>query len=411
MVVGGGISGIQAALDMAAAGFKVYLVERKKQLGGHGLKMRKAPTGEPVKPFLDETIERVTGHDHIEIHAGAEVEEVTGFVGNFHTCLSTGAEFDHGTVIIATGAESVSTDQYLYGEHPIVMKWFELDEKIQEDPDSIRKAKCAVAIHCVGSREPERPYCSKICCTHAIESAIDLKALNPDMNLFMLYRDIRTYGRLEELYQKARSMGIVFVRYDLENKPEVEEVGGKLRVTVTDHVLGRPISLTPDFITLYTAIAPHGSEKLSDMFKVALNQDKFFQEAHMKLRPVDFSTDGIFVCGIAHYPKPLDECIAQAQAAASRAITVLAQDNVVIEPVVAAFVDKDACRGCGLCVALCPYGALAVEETMEGRKVKLIAAYCKGCGICAATCYRHAITINSFTDTQIEAQMHAFLHH
>jgi heterodisulfide reductase subunit A len=205
-------------------------------------------------------------------------------------------------------------------------------------------------------------------------------------------------------------MGIVFVRYDLENKPEVEEVGGKLRVTVTDHVLGRPISLTPDFITLYTAIAPQGSEKLSDMFKVALNQDKFFQEAHMKLRPVDFSTDGIFVCGIAHYPKPLDECIAQAQAAASRAITVLAQDHVVIEPVVAAFVDKDACRGCGLCVALCPYGALAVEETIEGRKAKLISASCKGCGICAATCYRHAITINSFTDTQIEAQMHAFLH-
>ena len=409
MVIGGGPAGMTAALTIADQGFKVYLVEKKEQLGGHGLKMRKTFTGEPVKPFLDEAIKRINSHKNIEVHLGAEPEKVSGFVGNFHTSLNTAAEFDHGTVIIATGADSVSVDEYLYGNNPNVMRWFELDRKIKEDPDSIKEATCAVAIHCVGSRELERPYCSKVCCSHAIESAIDLKELNPEMNIFMLYRDIRTYGRLEELYQKARSMGIIFVRYDLENKPKVEEVEGKLRVAVTDHVLGRPIFLSPDFITLYTAIAPQGSEKLSDMFKVTLNQEKFFQEAHMKLRPVDFSTDGIFVCGIAHYPKPLDECIAQAQAAASRAVTILAQENVVIEPIVAAFVDKDGCRGCGLCVALCPYGALEIEEATEGRKVKLISASCKGCGICAATCYRHAISINSFTDTQIEAQMHAFL--
>ena len=216
MVVGGGISGIQAALDMATAGFKVYLVERKEQLGGHGLKMRKTFTGEPVRPFLDETIKRVKSHKNIEVHIGAEPVKVTGFIGNFHTSLDTGAEFDHGTAIIATGADSVSVDEYLYGQNPNVMKWFDLDKKIKEDPDFIRETKCAVAIHCVGSREPERPYCSKICCSHAIASAIDLKELNPEMSIFMLYRDIRTYGRLEELYQKARSMGIIFVRYDLE---------------------------------------------------------------------------------------------------------------------------------------------------------------------------------------------------
>jgi heterodisulfide reductase subunit A len=411
MVLGGGPAGMTAALTIADQGFKVYLVERKEQLGGHGLKMRKTFTGEPVGPFLDETIKRVNSHKNIEVHIGAEPVKVTGFVGNFHTSLDTGVEFDHGTAIIATGADSVSVDEYLYGQNPNVMKWFDLDKKIKEDPDFIRETKCAVAIHCVGSREPERPYCSKICCSHAIASAIDLKELNPEMNIFMLYRDIRTYGRLEELYQKARSMGIIFVRYDLESKPKVEEVDGELRVTVMDHVLGRPILLAPDFVTLYTAIAPRGSEKLSDMFKVTLNQEKFFQEAHMKLRPVDFSTDGIFVCGIAHYPKPLDECITQAQAAASRAVTILAQEKVVIEPIVAAFVERDACRGCGLCVALCPYGALEIEDTTEGRKVKLISASCKGCGICAATCYRHAISINAFTDTQIEAQMHALLHH
>jgi heterodisulfide reductase subunit A len=409
MVIGGGPAGMIAALTIADLGFKVYLVEKSDCLGGHGLKMRKTFTGEPVKPFLDETIKRVSNHKNIEIHLGAEPKMVSGFVGNFHANLTTGAEFDHGTVIIATGADSIKVDEYLYGQNPNVMKWFDLDNKIQEDPGSIKKARCAVAIHCVGSREPERPYCSKICCTHAIESAIDLKELNPDMNIYMLYRDIRTYSRLEELYQKARSMGIIFVRYDVENKPKVEEVDAKLRVTVTDHVLGRPIVLSPDFITLYTAIAPRGTKELSEMLKVPLNQEKFFLEAHMKLRPVDFSTDGIFVCGLAHYPKPLDESIAQAQAAASRAVTVLAQEKVVIEPIVADFVDKDACRGCGLCVALCPYGALDIEETPEGRKVKLISASCKGCGICAATCYRHAISINSFDDTQIEAQMHAFL--
>jgi heterodisulfide reductase subunit A len=411
MVLGGGPAGMTAALTVADQGFKVYLVERKEQLGGHGLKMRKTFTGEPVRPFLDETIKRVNSHKNIEVHIGAEPVKVTGFVGNFHTSLDTGAEFDHGTAIIATGADSVSVDEYLYGQNPNVMKWFDLDKKIKEDPDFIRETKCAVAIHCVGSREPERPYCSKICCSHAIASAIDLKELNPEMNIFMLYRDIRTYGRLEELYQKARSMGIIFVRYDPESKPKVEEVDGELRVTVMDHVLGRPILLAPDFVTLYTAIAPRGSEKLADMFKVTLNQEKFFQEAHMKLRPVDFSTDGIFVCGIAHYPKPLDECITQAQAAASRAVTILAQEKVVIEPIVAVFVERDACRGCGLCVALCPYGALEIEDTTEGRKVKMISASCKGCGICAATCYRHAISINAFTDTQIEAQMHALLHH
>jgi len=409
MVLGGGPAGMTAALTIADQGFKVYLVEKKDVLGGHGRKMRKTFHGDPVKPFLNDLIKRVNDHEKIDVHLGAELKAVSGFVGNFHTDLSTGASFDHGAVVIATGADSTNVKEYLYGENPNVGKWWDLDKRIEEDPDSIKKAKCAVAIHCVGSREPERPYCSKICCAHAIESAIDLKELNPDMDIYMLYRDIRTYGRLEELYQKARSMGILFVRYDLDSKPKVEEVGGKLQVTVTDHILGRPIVLSPDFITLYTAIAPKGTEELANMLKVTLNQEKFFLEAHMKLRPVEFSTDGMYVCGLAHYPKPLDECIAQAQAAASRAVTVLSKDKVIIEPIVAAFVDKEACRGCGLCVAICPYGALDIEETTEGRKVKMISASCKGCGICAATCYRHAISINAFNDTQIEAQMHAFL--
>ncbi len=409
LVVGGGPAGMTAALTIAKQGFKAHVVEKKDVLGGHGLKLRKAFSGEPVKPFVDDLVQQVSGHENIDVHLGAELQASKGYIGNFKTTLTTGADIDHGITVIATGADSAKVNEYLYGENPNVMKWFDLDKKIEEDPDSIKKAKCAVAIHCVGSRDPDHPYCSKICCAHAIECAIDMKKLNPDLDVYMLYRDIRTYGRLEDLYKEARGMGILFIRYDLDKKPKVEEVGGKLQITVTDHILGRPIVLHPDFVTLYTRIQPKGSVELANMLKLTLNPEKFFLEAHMKLRPVEFSTEGAFMCGIAHYPKPIDECIAQAQAAASRAITVLSKDKIVLEPIVSGFVDRDACRGCGVCVALCPYNALEIEETADERKASFISAVCTGCGICAASCPWHALGINTFTDSQIEAQMFAFL--
>ncbi len=409
LVIGGGPAGMTAALTIANQGFKAHLVEKKDVLGGHGVKLRKAFSGEPVKPFLDDLIKQVEEHKNIEVHLGAELKASSGYIGNFHTSLTTGAEIDHGTTIIAIGADSAKVNEYLYGKNPNVMKWFDLDKKIEEDPDSIKKAKCAVAIHCVGSREPDHPYCSKICCSHAIECAIDMKKLNPDLDVYMLYRDVRTYGKLEDLYKEARGMGILFIRYDLENKPKVEEVDGNLQVTVTDHVLGRPIVLHPDLITLYTRIEPRGTEALANMLKVTLNPEKFFLEAHMKLRPVEFSTEGAYMCGIAHYPKPIDECIAQAQAAASRAITVLSKDKIVLEPIVSAFVDRDACRGCGVCVALCPYNALEIEQTAEERKASFISAVCTGCGICAASCPWQALGVNTFTTEQIRSQMYAFL--
>ena len=373
------------------------------------MKMRKAFSGEPVKPYLDDLIKKVEAHENVDVHLGAELKASKGYIGNFETTLTTGAEIAHGVTIIATGADSAKDNEYLYGKNPNVGKWWDLDKKIEEDPDAIKNAKCAVSIHCVGSREPEHPYCSKICCSHAIECAIDMKKLNPDLDVYMLYRDIRTYGRLEDLYKKARSMGILFIRYGSKNKPKVEEVDGNLQVTVTDHVLGRPIILHPDFITLYTRIEPRGTEKLANMLKVTLNPEKFFLEAHMKLRPVEFSTEGAYMCGIAHYPKPIDECIAQAQAAASRAITVLSKDKIVLEPIVSGFVDRDACRGCGVCVALCPYNALEIEQTAEERKASFISAVCTGCGICAASCPWHALGVNTFTDAQIKSQIHACL--
>ncbi|MBW1860293.1 MAG: heterodisulfide reductase, partial [Deltaproteobacteria bacterium] len=195
-------------------------MEKKDVLGGHGLKLRKAFSGEPVKPFVDDLVKQVSGHENIDVHLGTELQAAKGYIGNFKTTLTTGTEIEHGVTVVATGADSAKVNEYLYGENPNVMKWFDLDKKIEEDPDSIKKAKCAVAIHCVGSREPDHPYCSKICCAHAIECAIDMKKLNPDLDLYMLYRDVRTYGRLEDLYKEARSMGILFIRYDLDNKPK-----------------------------------------------------------------------------------------------------------------------------------------------------------------------------------------------
>lgn len=407
LVLGGGVSGITAALTLAEQGFKVYLIERSDRLGGQSRHITKTFSGEPVPPMLDTIRRRVEAHERIDVHLGAEPKRITGFVGNFRTYLTTGVELSHGTIIVATGGSPVQVDEYLYGQDERIMTWFDLDKKIRNDPKAIKNAKCAVAIHCVGSREPHRPYCSKICCTHAVQNAIELKKLNPGMNVFMLYRDLRTYGRFETLYQQARSMGVVFIRYDRAHKPEVERETDKLKVTVLDHVLKQPISLHPDFITLYTAISPEGSASLAPMLKVPTSAEGFFQEAHMKLRPVDFSTDGIYMCGLAHYPKPIEECITQAQAAASRAVTVLAQDNVRIEPIVATAVDEDACRGCGLCADLCPYGALEIRETQGKRKVTVTPALCKGCGVCAASCYRHALTVNAFTNSQIGAQVHA----
>lgn len=407
LIIGGGVAGMVSGLTIAKQGFGVHIVEKSDRLGGHALELRKSFKGETVKTYLDHLIKEVAENKNISVHLNNEIEDVSGFVGNFKTRLSTGEMFEHGVVIVGTGAGAADTREYLYGKNPNVLKWFDLDKKITNEPETIKAAKAAVIINCVGSRDAQRPYCSKICCTHAIENALDLKALNPDLNVYILYRDIRTYGMREDLYHEARVKGVIFIRYDLDDKPVVKEVDGKLNVTVIDHILGRPITIEPDFITLQTAIVPKGHEKLSRMLKVPINAEKFFLEAHMKLRPVDFSTDGIFVCGMAHYPKPIEEAITQAQAAAIRAIGVLSKEALAIEPIVAVFINREACRGCGLCVALCPYKALDIEETDDGRKVKLITAACKGCGVCAATCYRHAITINSFTDDQFAGQIEA----
>ena len=294
------------------------------------------------------------------------------------------------------------------GKNDRVFRWHELDEAW--DTNLVKKADSAIFIQCVGSREPERPHCSKICCTFSVQKAVELKERNPQMDVYIIYRDIRTYGEREDLYKEARAKGVIFIRYNVENKPVVAETDeGSLEVTVVDHVLQRPITLTPDFITLASAIETRGLEKLAQMLKVPVSQDGFFMEVHQKLRPVDFATDGVFVCGLAHYPKPIDESITQAQAAAARAATVLAKKRIEVEGVVST-VDESLCRGCGECVDACPYGAPELVEIREGVQVSQIQeALCKGCGACAVACPTGAAAIRHFTDDEVLTMVEAAL--
>jgi heterodisulfide reductase subunit A len=406
LVIGGGAAGMEAALGLANQGFKVYLVEKKAFLGGHALKLNRAWTGDPIQPYLDEVIKKVQGHPLIELHLNSEVTEVQGFVGNFTSTISSegrNTQVEHGTAVIAIGGHSYKPSEYLYKENPRVKLSLELDQALREKDPLVMEAQTAVFIQCVGSREPERPYCSRVCCTHSVESALELKKINPDMEVFILYRDMRTYGFRENLYKEAREKGVIFIRYDLENKPRVEETADKgLKVTVTDPILGLPVTIHPDIVTLASAIIVKDQETLAKMFKVPLTNDGFFLEAHMKLRPVDFATDGVFIAGLAHFPKPLEEAIAQAKAAAARAAVVLAQDSIRAGGAVAS-IDPALCSGCQACVGVCPFGAITYKEPEDVCEVNQ--ALCKGCGTCAANCPSECITLLGFSHKQIYAMV------
>jgi len=325
----------------------------------------------------------------IQVFTGATVKDTAGFIGNFKTVLSVNGKdqtIDHGAVIIATGAKERKPDEYLYGEDERVLTHLELDQRMAKDSSFLKTMNAAVFIQCVGSREPERPYCSKVCCTHSVKSALKFKEVNPDMDVYVLYRDIRTYGQREEKYKEARDKGVIFVRYDLDHKPLVQKEGSSLSVTVRDHVLGMNLGLEPDLIVLASAIVPEDNAALAQMFKLSLNDDRFFMEAHAKLRPVDFATDGIFLAGMAHYPKPVEESIAQAKAAASRATVVLSKETVTVDGVVSQ-VNEALCRGCGACEEACAFGAITVNIREDGVKIASVQqALCKGCAACSVAC-------------------------
>jgi heterodisulfide reductase subunit A len=404
LVIGGGVAGMTAALSLADQGFPATLVEKSSVLGGAARDLSKTWKGDNIPEYLLELVGKVEQHADIRVLLNAEVVGASGFVGNFETQVAVGdmsQTVEHGAVIVATGGKAAETDEYLYGKHPNVTRWHELEQ----NPEKLNAAESVVFIQCVGSRDEKRPYCSRICCTASVSQAIAIKEKNPDTDVFILYRDMRTFGEREALYKNAREKGVIFIRYTLENKPTVTETDDGLEVGVFDPILQKNLKIKADLVNLATAIEPAVNDNISEFYKIPLNAEKFFMEAHAKLRPVEFANDGIFLCGLAHYPKGIDESISQAMAAASRAATVLAQDSIQISPLVSQ-IDVERCIGCGLCAEVCAFSAIVLEDPEgKGYRAKNISASCKGCGLCAASCPQQAIDMLHFRDQQIVASV------
>lgn len=402
LIIGGGIAGMTAALSIADQGFPVTIIEKSSALGGSARDVHTTWNGEDVQLFLKDVIERTMNHPQVTVLTDAQITDASGFVGNFETQVKAGSdtkEIKHGVTIVATGGQATGTGEYLYGKNPAVTRWHD----IENNPEKLQGAESVVFIQCVGSRDDNRPYCSRICCTTSVKQAISIKENQPDTNVFILYRDIRTFGEREVLYKKAREKGVIFIRYSLDKKPVVTETKDGLEVKVFDPVLQQNIAIHADLVNLATAIEPCPNEDIAAFYKVPINAEKFFMEAHAKLRPVDFASDGLFVCGLAHYPKSTEESIAQAMAAAGRAVTVLAKNSIQISPLVSE-VNRDLCIGCGLCTEVCPFGAIILEDVEgKGFKAKNISASCKGCGLCASSCPKKAIDMLHFKDDQILA--------
>ncbi len=408
MVIGGGIAGMTSALALANRGYEVTLVEKSADLGGLLLKLDKlAPSGADAAEIVRKQAEAVRRHPNIHLFTSTVIEEVKGYIGNFKVSASTNgsnAQFATGVIVVATGAQ-VFKPAGLYGyDGRNVITQLELEEVLKAKTFA---AQNVVMIQCVGARNEERKYCSRICCMVAIKNAIEIKQRNPGAGVRILYRDIQAYGTENEaLFQHAKELGVIFIKYDPARPPKVEE--GK--VIVYHDLLGREIALPQDLVVLSTPlVAGVDNETISQLLRVSLDGNKFFLEAHVKLKPLDFATDGIYLCGNAHYPANVREAVSQALGAASRASIPLSKGVMSVEPIVSTLADEDACRGCGLCAALCPYGALEIVRGEKGRKVRVIPVACKGCGVCAATCYQHALSVNSYTDRQIGEQIKAFL--
>ncbi len=408
LVIGGGLSGMAAARSLARQGYETHIIEKSDRLGGQAKNLFRTAKGEDVQKKLAEMTAEIEKDAKIHIHLQSTLAKVEGFVGSFKSTLAANGKeevLEHGVAVIATGGAAYSPKEYAYGTDPRVLTSLELDRRIMDNDPSLKKLSSAVFIQCVGSREPERPYCSRVCCTHAVDNAIHLKEMNPEMNVFVLYRDLRTYGERELLYKKARGLGVIFIRFEREKKPVVTVADGKLQITVIDHIIGRPVEIEADLVTLATAVIPNRDEKLANFFKVPLNDDGFFVERHAKLGPSEFATDGVFLCGLAHYPKPIDEAIAQGQAAASRAVTLLARRKIFTSGTVAE-VDQRMCSQCGVCVSICPYSApLWTEKGMFAGKAEVNPVLCKGCGLCVASCRSGAIHLKGFDNDQIFAQI------
>ena len=426
LVVGGGVAGMTSALSVANQGFEVYLVEKDHDLGGMARRLHYTLEGLDVQAYVDDLVRKVYRHPQIHVSTDAVVTEASGYVGNFVTkVLSEGRtkEIEHGAAILATGADEYKPSEYLYGEHAKVITQLELEELLAvgepEGEEWLAEAESLVMIQCVGCRQEDRNYCARVCCGQAVKNALKLKDANPATSVYVLFRDMRTYGFAEDYYREASTRGVKFIRYEPQDKPVVEAVGaggagaaggaGGLRVTVADPILGKRLAIDADAVVLSAAVIPSaGTQDAARMFKVSLSPDGFFQEAHVKLRPVDFAADGVFLCGTAHYPKHLTETISQAFGAAGRAVTLLSRDTVTASGSVCEVSDRD-CVACGACISACTYGAIEWHDTPFGKRPQVNPVLCKGDGLCNAKCPTGAIVLKHYTDEEVLCQIDAAL--
>ncbi len=396
LVIGGGIAGMTTALAIADQGYQTHLVEREDSLGGLIRELRWTAGTSDVQGLLKDRIAGVRAHPGIDVHTGVEVKSTDGFVGNFRTTLTDGTAFEHGVIVVAIGGKEYSPTEYLYGENERVFTQRELEQRIADG--RVVPGESYVMIQCVGSREEPHNYCSRVCCQDAVKNAIAIKEKDPNSPVIILYRDIRTYGLREEHYKKARDLGVLFIHYEPERKPQVSAAGQKVLVKAFDGMLNEEVSFETDYLVLSTGLRPNADAgNIGRMYKLTLNQDGYFLEAHVKLRPVDFPSEGIFLCGLAHAPKNLDETIGQALAAAGRAGVVLSHEKLGVSGVVSKH-NRDICMSCLTCLRLCPFDSPYIDE--DGR-ISHNEVKCMGCGICASVCPAKAFQVNCFRDDQI----------
>jgi heterodisulfide reductase subunit A2 len=415
LVVGGGIAGMTCALSIASQGHEVYLIEKDRDLGGKARKIHYTLDGLDVQSYLHDLVSKIYKHPLIHVYTGALITEAAGYVGNFITKVKSDrgvTEIKHGAAVISVGADVYKPSEYLYGKDERVMTHLELEERIAGREEKVLNAGSLIMIQCVGCRQEDRNYCSRICCSESVKNALKLKEINPGMDIYILFRDMRTYGFNEDYYREAADKDVKFIRYEPQDKPQVE--AGKsdegrpvLKVAVTDYILGKRLVIDADIIALAAAVIPSESTKeIAGLFKVTLNPDGFFKEAHVKLRPVEFGTDGVYLCGLAHYPKLMRETINQAYGAAGRVLTLLSNDVVVASGSVCE-VDESRCVSCGACITACTYGAIEFYETPQGRKAKVNPILCKGDGLCNTKCATNAIQLKHYTDEEILSEIDA----
>ncbi len=411
LVLGGGVAGMTAALDIANNGYSVTLVEKETELGGMLKEMTELYDGKKPSDVLNELIRKVNENKNIAVVNEAKLTKVEGYLGNFKGVIQAkGKEMpvDFGAAVVATGARNFEpAGLFNYGKDSRVVTQAQLEKMLGNGIS----AKNITMIQCAGARNKEREYCGRTCCIDAVKNAVRLKKANTSANVYVLYRDMRTYGVMERLYENARDLGVIFIKYDAEKPPAVQDGA----VTVHDSMLNEDIEIASDLVVLSTPLVAGENEEINQLFKIPLDKNKFFLEAHPKLRPVDFATDGVFLCGSAQAPKLLDEAISQASAAASRACTILSRKFIETEGAVSV-VSEAKCIGCGTCVTVCPYNAPSLQDvtvkaeevTYTAKKSRINPAACKGCGSCAAACPVGAITAQHFSSKEIGEAINAF---